>query len=75
VMIACPGGQAPVPAGTDPTTCCPIEKCPVCSASATPVNCPMIPACACPVLGGVDPTTCCPSITCGSVDPTTGKCL
>jgi len=72
---ACPGGQQPVAAGADPTTCCPIYKCPVCPMTASAIACPMIPVCKCATQVGIDPSTCCPSYACGSVDPATGNCL
>ena len=75
VQLVCPGGQQPVVAGTDPTTCCPIQKCPICPLASTQVACPMIATCKCAAQVGIDPTTCCPSYTCGASDPATGNCL
>ncbi len=75
LLLACPGGQQPVAVGTDPVSCCPIQKCPVCPMTATPINCPMIPVCKCAKQVSIDPNSCCPSYTCGSVDPATGDCL
>lgn len=74
-ILACSGGQQPVIVGTDATTCCPIQKCPICPTTAKAIACPMMPSCACTKQVGIDPNSCCPSYTCGSVDPATGNCL
>ena len=73
-VIACPNNVEPVLAGTDPTTCCPIYECPVCTptSSSTPVVCPMV-RCACSKQTGIDPKTCCPTYECGSTN-TDGSC-
>ena len=74
-LPACPGGQPPVVVGTDPASCCPIERCPVCPMTASPIACPLMPVCACAKQIGIDSTNCCPSYICGGIDPTTGQCL
>jgi len=73
-LSACPGGQQPLVVGTDPVSCCPIQKCPACPMTASPVACPGM-FCKCAKQTGIDPNSCCPSYTCGSVDPGTGNCL
>lgn len=82
LAIVCPVGSTLQVIGTDPTTCCPIEKCiPRCElTSSTSIrNCAIPPRdaanCKCIKLKATDPTTCCPVYECGTPDATTGACL